>query len=212
MNRFRRTAMISLLVGLAAACDSPTGTNPQLISVADLTIEAVGDSHQLVATQRDSSRLPSWESLDPTVAAVTRAGMITGMGAGTTRVRARLGSEMVEGNVTVLPPVSIEIVAAAKDPPVNGSERVRLTIRNTGGRGFYRMHVYRTAATPDAQPTIIQQDLTDLPTTVFSHEIFHHRDVAAPADWVVVYSREPHSMEWRRTACARLDGEAGCPM
>jgi len=212
MNRSVFFGMVPLLLGLATACDSPTGANPQLLSVADLTIEAVGDSHQLAATQRDSSRLPTWESLDPTIASVTRAGMITGVAAGTTRVRARLGSEMVQGTVTVLPPVSVEIVGAVKDAPVNGHERVRLTLRNTGGRGFYRMHFYRAADAPGGEPRIIQQDITDLPVTVFSHEVFFHLDVAAPADWVVIYSREPNSMSFRRTGCARLDGEPGCPM
>jgi hypothetical protein len=210
MQTLRRITPLSCaLLLLAAACDSPT--EPKLLGVPALTLEAIGDAAQLVATVNGTQPLPEWESLHPLIATVTRAGMVTAVAPGTATVVARIGSETAQGTVTVLPPVSVEINAASKQNAEQpGMESVMLRMANPAGRGFYRMRVYREL--PGGELQIVSQGLTDLEIAAQQAEFTSSFDVSAPAHFVVVYSREPNSMEYRRTACTRLDGAPGCPL
>lgn len=208
-TRFRIASPFAAVLLLLAACDSPTDL--KLVAVPDVTLEAVGDSKQLEATVRGTEQLPIWESLHPDIATVTRAGMVTAVAPGAATVRARLGSETREGTVTVLPPVSVEITSASKQPADDGVEQITLRMRNTGGRGYYRTRFYRASATPGGEPQIISQDFNDHDISALQPEMTWGTQVAAPAHWVVVYSREPQSLGYRTTACVRLDGGAGCP-
>jgi hypothetical protein len=207
----RATRMQYLLLPLLllAACDS--ATEPRLLSVTGVILEAIGDSKQMEANVKGTDRLPTWESLHPEIATITRAGMVTAVSPGTAKVVARIGSETVEGNVVVLPPVNVEIVGAATEPEGDGWERVTLQIRNVGGRGFYRMRFYRESATPGGEPQIIAQWLTDQAMAANQPQISSSMQVPSPAHWVVIYSREPNSVDYRTTACVRLDGPEACP-
>lgn len=206
-TRICGTALTALTLLLLTSCDS--ATEPSLLSVQGVTLEAVGDVKQLEANVRGTDRLPTWESLDPAIATVTRAGMVTAVSAGTAKVVARIGGETVQGNVVVLPPVNVEITRTETEALAQG-ERVTVHIRNHAGRGFYRMRFYRHSGTPgDAE--IVMQDLTDTAIAANQPEIFTGLELPTQADWVVIYSREPQSLSYRTTACVRLDGVEGCP-
>jgi hypothetical protein len=210
----RITGAAALLLALAAgACDSATEPQPLGILVPSLTLEAVGDAAQLEATVAGSDLLPIWESLDPAVATVTRAGMVTAVSAGTARVRARIGSSAAEGTVTVLPPVSVAITAATRTQEPSGNIMVSLNLKNEGGRGYYRLEYLRLGTGPDGGPESVLRYLTDDQATV-GMQIFHNTNLpgAASADVVVAYSREPKSLQYVRTGCIRIDGAAGCPL
>ncbi len=55
------------------------------------------------------------------------------------------------------------------------------------------------------------QDLTDQAAAVGLNVPLRISTIPAPVDWVIIYSREPNSLEYRTTACIRLDGNTGCP-
>lgn len=209
MQNRARLSYLAVLLLLFVACESPT--DQKLMGVQAVILEAVGDSKQLEASVSGTDALPAWESLNPGVVTVTRAGMVTAVGAGTATVRATLGSETAHGQVTVLPPVNVEITSATRVPGNPGWDDVTLRIRNTGGRGYYRTRFYRAASTPGGQPEIVSQMLTDIAIAAGQPELSAMTQIPASAEWAVIYSRDPHSMEYRTTACARLDGAAGCP-
>jgi hypothetical protein len=207
----RSQPLISLLgvLLLAAACDSPT--DPITLRGGEVTLDAAGEIVQLEATVSGTDRLPEWESLHPNIVTVTRAGMATAVSAGTATVKARLAGVETSVIVTVLPPVNVEILSATSQH-AGGGQDITLRLRNAGGRGFYRMRFYRASATPGGEPQIVAQDLTDAPVPARIDNVSFGTQVSSSAEWVVIYSREPHSQAYRTTACARLDGAAGCPM
>jgi hypothetical protein len=193
---------------LAAACDSSTGT--VLVQVPSVTFEAVGDALQLEANVPGSTALPEWESLDPHIVAVTRAGMAVAVAPGTARVVARVRSGSGEGTVTVLPHVSVDVVGLERLSLEDGLEQVRVDLKNLGGRGFYRLRIMRDPLEPGGEHTPIHNPWNDHAVST-GDSYWFQVTVSAPADWVVVYSRSPHSEEYRRTGCARFDG-GDCPL
>jgi hypothetical protein len=204
-----RAGSFLLIAALAlAGCDSSTDSVP--VQVPSVTFEAVGDARQLEANIPGSTVLPEWESLNPEIVTVTRAGMAVSVAPGTARVVARVRSGEGEGTVTVLPHVSVELTAVSKQSGAEGFEDIRLDLSNTGGRGFYRFRIMRDPAQPGGQHTVITDFWNDT-SIIPGASYFVQMPVPAPADWVAVYSRSPHSEEYRRTGCMRFDG-GDCPL
>jgi Big-like domain-containing protein len=104
----RRAAAVALL-GLAACGGGPT--DPGSTSVASIIVSspigsiiAVAGSAQLAAQARDQggrsiSRTFSWTAGDPAIATVSPAGVLTGVGAGTTTITA--AADGVNGRLSV---------------------------------------------------------------------------------------------------------------
>jgi hypothetical protein len=196
---------------LLAACDYPT--DPVRLIVPKMTLEATGDSKQLEATIFGSEALPEWESLTPELISVTRAGMVTALAAGEGRVRARIGASVAEGTVTILQPVSVEILSATRSTSPTGNPEITLRLRNTAGRGFYRIDYWQVRETPDGEHRPVLRQMTDTPAPV-------DMDISAgnglpgmeQVDWVIVYSRAPDDLSFRTTGCLRMDGGSPCPI
>ena len=209
IRRFpHRWVPVLALIAVAAACDD-SPTEPAL-AVAPVTMEAVGDAVQLTA-QNAGDALPRWESLNPAVVEVTPAGMAVAKGAGTATVVARLGSRTAEGTVTVMAPVDLEVsdLEVVTDPNGTGME---MRLRNTGGRGYYRLEYWKAAGPGETEHRRIQFDGTDREAPVGLDITFQNFVADENADWVVALSREPQSLEYRRTGCVRLDGGTPCPL
>lgn len=203
-----RIAAALAVAVLATACDSPTEVT---LGVVPITLEAVGDMAQLEANVRGSGQLPRWESLDPSVVTVTEAGMVTAVGAGTATVRASIGSRTAEGRVTVLPPVRVTL-SDFHLVEQEGRIGMVMRIRNEGGRGAYRLQFWRERSGPGEDHELVLTHSMDSEAPVgldITHSSFL---LAEPADWVMAYSREPHSLVHYPTSCVRLDGGTPCPM
>jgi hypothetical protein len=203
-----RVLLLPLLVALAG-CDSPT--DPHTLQVQAATIEAIGDALQLEATVQGTDRLPEWESLNPEIVAVTRAGMAVAVAPGTARVRARVGSQVAEGNVTVLPPVDVQLLSLALSADPEGRPRVQMRLRNAGGRGYYKYEYWRMRETEGGEHRRVLSFTNDFDALVGMDISGGSTGFEAP-DWVIVYSREPHSTQYRRTGCMRVDGGVPCPV
>jgi hypothetical protein len=91
----KRLLPATLLLALAAgACDSPTNGArvDRVVVTPDVRNVSTGDSVRLTATARDETSQVvdnvqfTWTSLEPAVATVTQAGMVSGLRTGTTRI------------------------------------------------------------------------------------------------------------------------------
>ncbi len=208
-TRLRLSAPVLALLLFAAACDSPT--DPINISMQSVTLEAVGDSKQLEATVTGSDRLPEWESLNPEIVTVTRAGMVTAVAPGTAKVRATIGLQSAEGTVTVLPPVEVQLTSLSVTTEPSGQPRVQMQLRNTGGRGFYKIEFWQMRETPGGEHRRVLSQMNDSEAPV-GMDISSAIIGFVRPDWVIVYSRAPNSTEYRMTGCRRVDGGTPCPM
>jgi hypothetical protein len=204
----RRTAAVALFA-LAAACDSPTDVSP--ITVQPVTIEAVGDAVQLVA-QGAATALPRWESLDTTIVTVTPAGMAVAVRSGTATVRARLGSHIDEGTVTVLPPVNLQLSNVRVVTDAQGQTGLAMQVTNVGGRGYYRIEMWKAAAEGEPGHRRISWQASDSEAGAGMTFGSMYWGLTETPDWVVVYAREPLVLQAGMTACVRLDGGSPCPM
>lgn len=206
--RAYRIALAPLFLALAVACDSGTEPEPRL-HVSALTLQAVGDAAQLEVLEDGVPTSARWASLDPEMVAVTEAGLATAVSEGTATVRATVNFRSVEGEVTVLPPVNIQLseLSVVTDP--TGREGTRMRVRNLGGRGYYRLEFWKI--NPDGSHTRIISYANDAEAPV-GLDIIHDNYLAEePADWVLALSREPLSLEAVRTSCVRMDGQPECP-
>jgi hypothetical protein len=109
-DQCRRARLIALVIGAAAGCSSD-GTGPQEV-VATVVITAVptgpilvGQTVQLAATAVNATGGTitgasfTWRTSDPTVASVSRGGLITALGAGSVTVTATAGGR--DGTATL---------------------------------------------------------------------------------------------------------------
>ena len=210
MPQVRRTSLALLAAALVAGCD--TGTEPEAIDlqVSSLTLEAVGDEAQLQAVATGSTDPVRWTSLSPAVVAVTESGLARAVAAGTATVRATIGSTSADGTVTVLSPVHVELSELAWITDAQGEQAMSMRIRNTGGRGHYRLEYWKLDAT--GRPQRVLADGSDVDAPVGLNIVHRNFLLDEPADWVVARSREPQSLESVQTSCVRLDGESECPM
>lgn len=210
MTRLIRLPLLAAALLIAAGCDSPT--DPVRLVIPTVTLEAAGDSKQLEASVFGSDALPEWESLTPELVTVTRAGMVTAIAAGEARVRARIGSHTAEGTVTVLPPVSVEILTATRQVLASGDTSVSVNVRNTGGRGFFRIEYWRERESgEDLHQPVLRPMIDDAAPVGLQFTAGNTLPGMSGVDWVVIYSREPHSLTYRTTGCVRLDGGSPCP-
>jgi hypothetical protein len=197
------------LFALAAACDSPTEIAP--FTVQSATIPAAGDAIQLVVSGAEGA-LPSWESLDTTIVRVTPAGMAVGVSAGTATVRARLGSRTEEGAVTVLPPVDVRLTDVQIVTDDEGQTGLSMQVTNLGGRGYYRIEMWKAAGEDETEHRRISWSSNDNEAGPGMSYGVTYWDLSDTPDWVLVYAREPLVLQFDMTACVRLDGGSPCPM
>jgi hypothetical protein len=197
------------LFALAAACESPADLSP--ITVEPVTIEAVGDAVQLVALGAEGA-LPYWESLDTTIVTVTPAGMAVAVRPGTATVRARLGSRSDEGIVTVLPPVDVRLSNVQVVTDEQGQTGLSMQVTNHGGRGYYRIEMWKAAIEGETEHRPISWQANDSEAGVGMTFGVTYWDLSDTPDWVLVYAREPLALQFDMTACVRLDGGSPCPM
>ena len=210
----RRLILAAPLIAILGACDAstPSGPGPVRLTARPDTLEAVGDIAQLVATVTGSDRLPEWESLASGIVTVTRAGMVTAKAPGIATVRARVDGVTAETTITVLPSADVRIVSAELTTDPSGASSLRLHIANEGGRGYYRVAMFRSGAVEGEPPRPVLQDITDREAPVGMDLLGATvHPAVVDVEWVVVYSRDPASTELRTTACVRLDGGSPCP-
>jgi hypothetical protein len=197
------------LFALAAACDDSPTDLP--ITVQPATIEAVGDAVQLIAAGSGGA-LPYWESLDTTIVTVTPAGMAVGVRSGTATVRARLGSRTDEGTVTVLPPIDVQLSNVRTVTDDAGHTGLSMQVTNAGGRGYYRIEMWKAAGEGETEHRRISWQANDNEAGAGMSFGVTHWDLSDIPDWVLVYSREPRVLQLDITDCVRLDGGSPCPM
>jgi hypothetical protein len=209
-SRFPRPIALALVLA-AGACDS--STEPVTLFVPSVTLEAIGDIQQLEAALTGSDLLPVWEIDDPGVATVTRAGMITAVAPGTTKVWARVGSVQGVGTVTVLEPIRIEIAGVVRETDPSGAAVLAVSLKNQGGRGFYRMEHWQERQAPGEEHRVVARHLSEAPLAGgLEITVRDFLPGMEAVDWVVVFSREPNSLDQKITGCFRLDGGTPCPM
>lgn len=76
----------------------------------------------------------AWTSLDPNVATVSSAGVVTATGSGTARIRAQGGGATGEVTVSVEPvPASVVVTPALLELPVGGEGTLEAVVRDAGG-------------------------------------------------------------------------------
>jgi hypothetical protein len=119
----KRVLPVVLLLGAAAACDSPSGSSAnrvaEVIVSAPATSVNVGGTVQLSAQARASNGQVvsgasiAWSSLAPAVAGVDGTGLVTGLAAGTARIVAASGGFADTLTVTVVAPAAACTPASA---------------------------------------------------------------------------------------------------
>lgn len=106
-----------LLTWLVASCGGDSTTSPRSTTVTSVSVSAlgpttlsIGGTVQLEAQASNAAGQPIpsaqfiWTSQTPTVAHVTPTGLVTGLTAGTSVIRASAGNRSAQVTVTVLPP------------------------------------------------------------------------------------------------------------
>ncbi|HEX8394533.1 MAG TPA: Ig-like domain-containing protein [Longimicrobium sp.] len=122
MKRFFFAGLALLLA--AAACDSPSGSGPDIASLAltpdDETV-TVGDTVRLNAVVRDDEggavdAQVQWTSLSPQVASVDGSGLVRALAPGTAKVVAQAEAVADTALITVQSPVPVADCSAANTP------------------------------------------------------------------------------------------------
>lgn len=104
-----RIAGLALVLAVAACSDSTEPPRPTriVLSVADVTLDAVGATQRLSAEVRDQNGDPlpdeevTWSSSSTDVATVSPSGVVTAQGNGTAEITATSGSLSASASVTV---------------------------------------------------------------------------------------------------------------
>ncbi|MGH7580343.1 MAG: leishmanolysin-related zinc metalloendopeptidase [Gemmatimonadales bacterium] len=114
-----RCGTLALLLA-AAGCGGSGSSDPPTpaeitLNSADITLAAAGQSQQLVATvlDQDGDPIPDatvqWTASEPTVVAVSTAGLLTAQGPGDAQVTATAGEAVATAEVVVQSTASVEI-------------------------------------------------------------------------------------------------------
>lgn len=119
---------IAVVVAPAVASITVTPANPVLT--------VIGGTVQLSATARDRNGNPVstgaqpvlWSSVSPAVVSVSSTGLVTAVGAGTTTVRAQLGTVIGQTQVTVQQTVGMLTVAPKTDTLRTGASTRQMTV------------------------------------------------------------------------------------
>lgn len=145
----RRIAAFLSLSALAACGDDQGPTDPGGAQVATVEVTApaaslaVGETVQLSATPRGpggaavTGAAVAWSSSDPSVAAVTAAGLVTAQAPGQAVIRATSGGRTGEAVVTVAAPAvaSVEITPGGEiDLAADGTVQLRAVARTAAGQ------------------------------------------------------------------------------
>lgn len=177
--RPRPVAALALLAALAAAC-TDTVVDPVGVAVIEVAPNPatvrVGEALRLQVSLRDStgnelSRRVAWSSDDPRVAVVDTAGMVRGMAAGVTTIRATAGGRSAEARVAVRlgPVIRLEQPAvrllAQRDQTTPATADILITNAGDGALEGLRVDVAYAAGQPTGW---LQARLaaTTAPTTV----------------------------------------------
>lgn len=200
--------LLGLVLSLAALTGCELPTEPRL-EVASVTLAAVGDSATLEVRGEPRGRI-AWESLSPGVVTVSESGVARAVAPGVGVVRARSGDRRAEGTVVVLPGVDVRVSDVREIPVSGGTPGLSVRLTNEGGRGFYRLELWRRdpAGTVRRVMTWVS-DAEALPGMNVVHRI---EGLSQRVDWVVVRSREPLLAEPSRTSCSAREGAADCPV
>ncbi|HEX6369163.1 MAG TPA: hypothetical protein VF006_09535 [Longimicrobium sp.] len=224
-SRMIRFGAVAGIAALAMACEgSPTGggggggggggvrigINPVLD-----TLDAVGDTRTLNAQVIGTTEAPVWQSLAPGIVEITPSGRVTAMSPGTALIRATVAGKTAEAQMTVRPSGAVTVASGSVRAAAYASDEVTLTLLNTGGRAVYRLEFWglRTSPTGPHRLFATSEPLEVAPsynqTVKYTVPVRTSPDV----DWVIVYTRDPGSATYRRTACYRfLPGGTDCPV
>jgi hypothetical protein len=198
----------------AAACESDPG-EPAWVTLlpGSFTLEAIGDSLRIGTTTSRTSAPLAWETSNPAVVTVNSSGVATATGPGTATVTARVQGAHASSTVTVLPLTNVEVVNPRYETNLAGSPGFRIDLRNTGGRGFFRLEFWKFSDTPGGEPRRVLNEVGMRDVAVgMNSSTWYDSFREGSVDWVVVYSRDPVSTQERRTSCVRVVGQAGCPL
>ena len=208
MSRCRH-CLLYAAAWVALACtdneapSAPPAGSLTLTPVID-TLDAVGDTGQLVASVTGGSAgAVTWQSSDPATVEVSASGTVTARKAGTADVTARSGSVSAAARVTVRPPVAVVAASASRTQVFASTYRVTAALRNTGGRGAYRVEVYYRAVNLANRPAVLALSTDPVPVTAhYSASVSWEVRVApdSDVDWFVVFSRGPNDAAYRETA------------
>ncbi|HEX8320065.1 Ig-like domain-containing protein [Longimicrobium sp.] len=211
----RAGAALCALATAVACGDSPTAKADSTLSLTPAvdTLDAVGDELTLSAQVTGSTQTPTWQSTTPSIVSVNSAGKVTAVAPGQGTVRATVGGVSATANVVVRPAAAVTVVSGTVAAADIARDRVTLRLQNTGGRGTFFIEFWGLRTSPsgahhhfaDSQPVEVQPGL-DV-TASFLVPVRSAPDV----DWVIVYTREPGSLNYRQTACYRFNGGA-CPV
>ncbi|MDX1646471.1 MAG: Ig-like domain-containing protein, partial [Longimicrobiales bacterium] len=178
-----------LIAAALAACDEGMGPQVPELQVQDAVLAARGDTIRLSARGDGVVTEARWESLNPSVATVTRDGLVTAVAPGNVRVRASVAGAQAEGTVIVLPAVDIRLSELALVTDAGWHVGVRMRIRNVGGRGHYALELWKLDE--NGTKRRILRHLTETEAAP-GLDVEHINYLATEApDWVVAYSREP---------------------
>lgn len=203
-----RIALPLLLAAAVIACDSTTEPEPN-IRIVGLTLEAVGDVAQMEVRMDGEAATARWESLDPEIVTVTTGGLARAVSHGIATVKAEIDGRSAEGEVTVLPPVNVQVSELAVVTDAGGSQGTEMRLQNHGGRGYFRLEFWKLR--PDGSHERIMYHTNDAEAPVGLNITYSHFSSGETPDWVMAFSREPLALEGTRTSCVRMDGADGCP-
>lgn len=144
------------------ACRSaPQGpSDPSAVHVIAVTLStnrvAIGTTVVATAVLRDGTGaivdgIPTWSSLNPTVALVEPTGVITGVGLGTATIRATSGTVSTDAQIVVVNPVATALTLSRDTATIlmpNGSVQLLAVVRDAAGNVIARPDITWSSATP----------------------------------------------------------------
>lgn len=137
-------ALLAALFVLPMACETTTVTVPVAsVEVVPSSLTLIeGEERTLEAVPRASDgstltgRSVSWVTLDPLVASVDGAGLVTAVGAGETAIRATVDGEVADAELTVVPAPQVVVSTDAVElDAVQGSTSRNAQVEVTNGGG-----------------------------------------------------------------------------
>jgi len=167
----RRTVRAILIVAITSACSNGTGPVPPVPPVASITLTSAdvailkGGSHALAAIALDSTgnavaAAVTWTSNDPTIATVSRSGVVSAVGYGTTTIEAKADTKSKSAEVVVTEPPVVSAYSVLELPGADESSEIYTQLNDSGDvlvGQLFRRGV--PIAIPDCSPVALN-DLT----------------------------------------------------
>jgi hypothetical protein len=196
------------VVWLAACSDIASSTlqDPPSLTLTSAfdTLDAVGDTKQLfVSATGPSGDRVTWQSSDATTVEVSSSGRITARKGGDANVTARAGYLSATARITVRPPAAVVVSTASRTQLDASTYRVTAALRNTGGRGVYRIEFYSRAAGVVNPPATLTASTEPVSGTATYGESLSWAVAVPPnntVEWFIVLTREPNTATYRETA------------